>query len=243
MLQGVLPKDVELGHKIQEVTALLRHVASNYAPAAFSSSLGAEDMVLTDLIAKHAPDIQIFTLDTGRLPEETYQLLHQVRQRYALDFRTYSPRAEAIEQYVAQHGPNAFYESVELRKTCCYLRKVEPLSRALTGKRAWVTGMRHEQSSTRRALPLSEWDAEHNLEKFNPLIEWTQQDVWAYIRTHDVPYNALHDKGYPSIGCAPCTRAITAGEDIRAGRWWWEHEEALNKECGLHERKTKTILS
>ena len=238
MLQASPPKiENGLEQKTGAVIALLRRIAGDYAPVTFSNSFGAEDMVLTDLIFEHAPSIEIFTLDTGRLPEETYQLMHKVRQRYPVTMHTYSPRAEAIEQYVLKHGPNAFYESLELRKACCHLRKVEPLARALAGKKAWLTGMRRQQSQTRRELPLEEWDAEHGLQKFNPLLEWTHQDVWAYIRKFDVPYNALHDKGYPSIGCAPCTRAIAVGEDIRAGRWWWENEDEVGKECGLHEKK------
>ena len=222
--------------KVETLIALLQNIASDYAPATLASSLGVEDMVLTDLICKHAPGIEIFTLDTGRLPEETYALIHALRQRYGLEIRTYAPDTQAIEDFVRSKGPNAFYESVELRKSCCHIRKVEPLRRALSGKRAWITGLRHQQSHTRQDIPLSEWDVEHKLQKFNPLIEWTSQEVWDYVRAFDVPYNALHDKGYPSIGCAPCTRAITAGEDIRAGRWWWEHEDLVGKECGLHER-------
>ncbi|MEW6354547.1 MAG: phosphoadenylyl-sulfate reductase [Pseudomonadota bacterium] len=221
--------------KVGDTLELLRRVARDYAPAAFSSSLGAEDMVLTDLICRNGLAIEIFTLDTGRLPEETYQLMHKLRAHYGLVLQSYAPRADAVERYMREHGPNAFYESVELRKACCFIRKVEPLRRALAGKRAWITGMRRQQSTTRKELPATEWDAEHNLQKFNPLADWTQQDVWAYVRAHEVPYNALHDKGYPSIGCAPCTRAVTVGEDIRAGRWWWENESG--KECGLHEKR------
>lgn len=219
---------------------MLRSIATEYVPAGFASSLGAEDMVLTDLIAKHAPSIEIFTLDTGRLPEETYALMQQMRQRYDLTLHSYAPDTQALEKFVREHGPNAFYESVALRKACCHVRKVEPLRRALAGKKAWITGMRHQQSVARKDVPASEWDAEHTLQKFNPLIEWKHRDVWDYIRAFNVPYNALHDKGYPSIGCAPCTRAVAVGEDIRAGRWWWEHEDASAKECGLHVTGAKT---
>jgi len=156
---------------------------------------------------------------------------------YQTRLQVFFPRLETVEHYVQTHGINAFYESVELRKACCHMRKVEPLQRALKGKKAWITGMRAEQSATRTDLPLRQFDAGNGLEKFNPLSDWTEQEVWAYIRIHGVPYNKLHDQFYPSIGCAPCTRAVAVGEDIRAGRWWWENPES--KECGLHVGKTK----
>jgi phosphoadenosine phosphosulfate reductase len=221
-----------LDAKEAAAAALLLEIARDFAPAAFASSLGAEDMVLTDLIWRTGADIELFTLDTGRLPEETYRLIQECRYRYGLAIHAYAPERAAVEKYVAAKGPNAFYESIELRKECCRIRKVEPLKRALAGKRAWITGLRREQAVTRHDLPLREHDAEHGLEKFNPLIDWTTDEVWRYIHRHDVPYNALHDKGYPSIGCAPCTRSITPGEDLRAGRWWWENPET--RECGLH---------
>ena len=220
--------------KAESVKALLSKIEKDFAPAVFACSFGAEDMVLLDLIVRFAPGIKIFTLDTGRLPEETYALMKKVSERYGVKVRGYFPQARAVEEYVQQHGPNAFYESVELRKACCHMRKVEPLKRALEGKKAWVTGMRREQSVTRSDIPESEFDQDHGLHKFNPLYDWTGKEVWAYVRANTVPYNALHDKGYASIGCAPCTRAITPGEDIRSGRWWWEDEQ--NKECGLHSK-------
>jgi phosphoadenosine phosphosulfate reductase len=192
-------------------------------------------MVLTDLILKHAPKIEIFTLDTGRLPAETYDLIGKIKEHYGLNIRVYFPEATAVEAYVNQNGLNAFYESVDLRKSCCHIRKVEPLRRALKGKKAWITGMRREQAVSRQNLAESEFDADNGLQKFNPLIDWTEKEVWNYIRTNKIPYNALHDKFYPSIGCAPCTRSVTPGEDVRAGRWWWEQENG--KECGLHVRK------
>jgi len=219
---------------------LVSQIARDFAPAAFASSLGAEDMVITDLIARTGAAIEIFTLDTGRLPEETYRLIQDIRNRYDLAITAYAPDAAAVERYVAANGPNAFYESVEMRKECCRIRKVEPLKRALTGKKAWLTGLRREQSLTRADLAFREWDADHKLDKFNPLIDWSTDEVWAYVKAHEVPYSALHDKGYPSIGCAPCTRAITPGEDIRAGRWWWENPET--KECGLHFDPAKAAL-
>jgi phosphoadenosine phosphosulfate reductase len=174
-------------------------------------------------------------LDTGRLPVETYDLMARVEAHYQTKLTLYFPQHESIERYVQTHGINAFYDSINLRKDCCSMRKVEPLQRALAGQDAWVTGMRAAQASTRSSLPVREFDEGNKLEKFNPLSDWTEQEVWAYVHMHDVPYNQLHEQFYPSIGCAPCTRAIAMGEDIRAGRWWWE--DPLNKECGLHVKK------
>lgn len=221
-----------LAAKVETVIAVLRDIEQDYSPAILATSFGAEDMVLMDLICKHAPGIQIFTLDTGRLPKETYNLMQEVKTHYDKEIQVFFPDAGAIENFVTRNGPNAFYDSVDLRKQCCGIRKVEPLKRALEGKKAWLTGMRRSQSVTRAELPVSEWDDEHGLQKFSPLTDWSNGNVWAYIRAFEVPYNKLHDQGYASIGCAPCTRAITAGEDIRAGRWWWEDPES--KECGLH---------
>jgi phosphoadenosine phosphosulfate reductase len=223
-----------LQDKIAHTVEVLRRAAGEDAPVAFANSLGAEDMVLTDLIYRHVPGVEDFTLDTGRLPAETYDLLEDVRARYGRAPRIYFPRAETLEEYISSHGPNAFYSSVELRKSCCAIRKIEPLRRALRGRKAWVTGLRREQSVTRHELAVREWDAGNGLFKINPLADWSEADVWAYIRAHEVPYNKLHDRHYPSIGCAPCTRAVTQGEDVRAGRWWWELPES--KECGLHLR-------
>jgi phosphoadenosine phosphosulfate reductase len=225
----------EIQKKIDIAKSLLLDIGTDYSPAAFANSFGAEDMVLTDLICRHAVDIEIFTLDTGRLPAETYTLMQETLQRYGQRIVPYFPEHQPVEQYLREHGPNGFYESVELRKRCCYIRKVEPLKRALQGKKAWITGLRREQAPTRTDLSVKEWDEGNGLQKFNPLIDWTHQDVWDYIRHYEVPYNALHDQHYPSIGCAPCTRAISVGEDIRAGRWWWENPES--KECGLHVKK------
>jgi phosphoadenosine phosphosulfate reductase len=226
---------MDMQEKIDRVVAVLLQAAEEFSPAAFANSLGAEDMVLTDLIAKHKLDIEMFSLDTGRLPQETYDLMQEVHQHYGVPLKIYFPACTLVEEYVAQNGVNAFYDSVELRKRCCYIRKVEPLRRALAGKRAWITGMRRDQAVTRGSLEVSSFDMDHGLQKFNPLLEWSNKDVWAYIRQNDVPYNKLHDRFYPSLGCAPCTRSITPGEDIRAGRWWWENPE--DKECGLHVAK------
>lgn len=218
--------------KTGEVLQLLERIARDFAPATFANSLGAEDMVLTDLILKHKLPIQIFSLDTGRLPPETYDLMGAVEKHYKTQLTVFFPRADDIELYVRNQGINGFYDSVTLRKACCAIRKVEPLKRALAGKRAWITGMRAEQAATRGNLAVQEYDEGNGLEKFNPLASWSEKEVWTYIKENNVPYNALHDKFYPSIGCAPCTRAISPGEDVRAGRWWWENPES--KECGLH---------
>ena len=179
----------------------------------------------------------MFTLDTGRLPEETHALLETVRAKYPIAIRTYFPHAAAVETWIGQNGPNAFYKSVAQRQQCCHIRKVQPLARALAGKKSWITGLRREQSQSRQTLQSEAWDDANGLIKINPLLEWSNDDVWAYIHANRVPYNALHDRGYPSIGCAPCTRAVQPGEDIRAGRWWWE---SSSKECGLHRPEVVT---
>ncbi len=198
---------------------------------ALATSFGAEDMVLIDMMSRIRPRPRIFTLDTGRLPQETYDLIEIVRARYG-DIDVYAPEAAAVEAMVTRHGPNLFYRSVELRKLCCHVRKVEPLSRALEGLDAWITGLRRDQAPTRAAIGRAELDANGKRVKINPLADWTGDEVWTYIHAHSVPYNALHDRGFPSIGCAPCTRAVQRGEDPRAGRWWWEQD--AHKECGLH---------
>ena len=221
--------------KRAQVLALLQAASSEFSAITFANSYGAEDMVLTDIIAKEKLAIEIFSLDTGRLPAETYTLMGEVEKNYNTKPVVFFPKHEAVEDYVRSKGINAFYESIELRKACCFMRKVEPLRRALEGKQAWVTGMRAEQAATRVSLPTREFDRGNKLEKFNPLSDWTEQEVWAYIRLYAVPYNALHDQFYPSIGCAPCTRSVAMGEDVRAGRWWWE--DPKNKECGLHVKK------
>ncbi len=218
--------------KSTEVLALLKAASSELNPITFANSFGAEDMVLTDIILQNQLPIEIFSLDTGRLPVETYDLMAKTEQKYHTKLNVFFPQTSTVEFYVKTNGINAFYESIELRKSCCHMRKVEPLQRALNGKKAWITGMRAAQATTRASLPVREFDAANNIEKFNPLSDWSEAEVWAYIRLNDVPYNQLHDQFYPSIGCAPCTRAIAMGEDVRAGRWWWE--DPTNKECGLH---------
>jgi phosphoadenosine phosphosulfate reductase len=212
--------------------ATLERVAAEFSPAVFASSLAAEDMVLTDLILKSKLPIGIFSLDTGRLHQETLAVVDAVKQTYGYEIAVYRPDPSAVETYVSGKGLNAFYDSVDLRRECCHIRKVEPLGRALSGKRAWITGQRRAQSATRATLDVQEDDPAHGMVKFNPLTDWSEQDVWDYLRANNVPYNVLHDRGYPSIGCEPCTRAIQPGEDVRAGRWWWENPES--KECGLH---------
>lgn len=223
-----------LQQKVPAVQALLRRIAVEHAPAALASSLGAEDMVLADLILRDGLGIEVFTLDTGRLHNETYALLDAIAARYGTRPRVVFPRADAVEDYVNSYGINGFYSSVELRKACCYIRKVEPLRRALAGKKAWITGLRRGQSAARQEVEVRSYDPENGLIKFNPLADWSEEEVWAYIRTRAVPYNELHDRGFPSIGCAPCTRPISPGEDVRAGRWWWER--GTTQECGLHAR-------
>ncbi|MBA3754771.1 MAG: phosphoadenylyl-sulfate reductase [Nitrosomonas sp.] len=225
----------ELQSKIEPVVTILIETVRDYAPVTFANSLSAEDMVLTDIIDRHQLNIDMFSLDTGRLPQETYDLMQTVRERYKTPLRIYFPNVKQIEAYVADNGVNGFYGSIELRKACCHIRKVEPLRRALFGKHAWVTGVRREQASTRLDLKVFAYDMSNRMQKVNPLLEWSNTEVWEYLKQYKVPYNKLHDRFYPSIGCAPCTRAVTPGEDIRSGRWWWEAPET--KECGLHTGK------
>lgn len=201
---------------------------------AFATSFGAEDQVITHLLCQLETPVRIFTLDTGRLPQETYNTMERTRDHYNITIEVLAPDTRQLKKMLGEHGPNLFYESVELRKLCCNVRKVEPLRRKLATLDAWICGLRREQAVTRTGLERIEWDAANGLIKINPLADWTNRQVWQFIRTNHIPYNVLHDKGYPSIGCAPCTRAIKDGEDIRAGRWWWEHPAA--KECGLHQK-------
>lgn len=201
---------------------------------ALSSSLGAEDQVLTDMLMKINPKARIFTLDTGRLFPETYDLIDRTSRKYKTKIEVFFPEHQKVEKMVNEKGINLFYESVENRKFCCHLRKIEPLQRAFAKLDAWVCGLRAGQAVTRKDIALVEWDENNGLVKVNPLASWSEEQVWAYIHEHKVPYNALHDKGFPSIGCQPCTRAVEPGEDVRAGRWWWENPDT--KECGLHKR-------
>ncbi len=224
---------VKTGVNMHDLSAILRWAQNRYAGRiAFASSLGLEDQVVVDALVRHDIDIPVFTLDTGRLFPQAYDLLAQTETRYGIRIKILFPEAQAIESMVAEHGVNLFLVSVEKRRECCRVRKVEPLNRALSGCSAWVTGLRREQADSRSGMDLVEWDERHKLMKINPLADWSETDVRRYVKEYDVPYNLLHDRGYPSIGCACCTRAVTPGEDIRAGRWWWEREG--KKECGLH---------
>ncbi len=231
---------MSLEARVAEVVTLLSRVARDHAPVALASSFGAEDMALIDLVARHSLPIEILTLDTGRLPEETLLQIDRVRERYGLTIRVLHPDAVALEAFVAANGTNAFYRSIELRRACCAIRKAVPLARGLAGKRGWITGQRRAQSITRADLAVEECDAERGIPKFNPLADWSESDVWNYLRSNGVPHHPLHDQGYPSIGCAPCTRAVVPGEDQRAGRWWWERPE--HRECGLHPRPVNVAV-
>ncbi len=230
---------VELNNRYERLPAevLLKDFLSKYGNSiALSSSLSLEDQVLTHMICNISKNTKIFTLDTGRLFPETYDLIERTNKKYGINIQIYFPEAAKVEKMVIEKGINLFYESIENRKLCCKIRKLEPLKRAFEGLKVWICGLRREQSVTRNNLNVIEWDEVNGLIKLNPLIEWTEDQVRDYIRTNKIPYNPLHDKGYPSIGCQPCTRSILPGEDIRAGRWWWENPET--KECGLHKRSS-----
>jgi phosphoadenosine phosphosulfate reductase len=214
---------------------LLRYLLERYGcRIALASSLGLEDQVLTDMILKIDKTARIFTIDTGRLFPETYSLIDKTNRRYGIRMEVFFPENAGVEVYVRQNGVNAFYESIEKRKACCYVRKIQPLLRALSTLDVWICGLRQEQSVTRAGVKRVEWDEANRLIKINPLVYWSEQEVWDYIRAEDVPYHILHERHYPSIGCQPCTRAVERGQDVRAGRWWWENPE--HKECGLHRR-------
>jgi phosphoadenosine phosphosulfate reductase len=212
----------------------LAHLADQFpGKIVFSTSFGWEDQIITHQIFVNKLPIKVFTLETGRLFPETYYVWNRTMEMYGEPIHAYYPQHELLEQMVNAKGPNSFYESVDNRKECCGIRKVEPLKRALAGNSCWVTGIRAEQSQNRQTMESFEWDAQNELIKFHPILNWTLDEVKEYIKKHNIPYNTLHDRGFPSIGCAPCTRAIQPGEDFRAGRWWWEDQS--NKECGLHE--------
>lgn len=227
----VIREEELMGLTAQEI---LTHAAGS-APGktAFSTSLGAEDQVITHMIFSQNLAIRLFTLDTGRLFPETYELIETTSKKYGLSIEVCFPDAIQVQKMVNEKGINLFYESIENRKLCCGIRKTAPLKKALEGVEIWITGLRRDQSLTRSGLHLTEWDEGNSVLKVHPLHDWTEERVWNYIRENKVPYNPLHDKGYPSIGCQPCTRALLQGEDIRAGRWWWE--DPGNKECGIHK--------
>jgi phosphoadenosine phosphosulfate reductase len=221
--------------RVSHALGVLRDAArAHVSRVVQATSLGAEDMVVTDLIARHGLGITLATLDTGELHAETLALIPRIETRYARPVEVFRPIETAVIAFVGRHGERAMFESVDLRKTCCSVRKLEPLGRMLAGRSAWVTGLRRDQSQHRAEVPFAETEASGRV-KFNPLADWSWADVWHYIAIHDVPYNELHDRFFPSIGCAPCTRAIALGEDLRSGRWWWENESA--KECGLHVKQ------
>lgn len=212
---------------------LLKWISEKHGDkAVFSTSLGYEDQVLTQMIFSQELNIEVFTLDTGRLFPETYSVFSSTLNRYKKSIKTYYPKTELLEKLVSEKGPNSFYESVENRKECCFIRKIEPLQRALNGKEIWITGIRSEQSSNRNELKKVEWDETNKIIKIHPILDWTLYNVKDYIAKFNIPYNTLHDRGYVSIGCAPCTRSVKPGEDFRSGRWWWE--DNTKKECGLH---------
>lgn len=223
-------KNLTNTNQLEEVLSYLRK--SNIGKIVFSTSFGLEDQVITHAIFSQNIDIEVFTLDTGRLFPETYDLWSQTISKYNKSIKPYYPSAPNIEQYVTSNGINAFYDSVALRKECCKVRKIEPLNRALQGSIVWITGLRADQSENRNTANELTWEEDRQLYKYNPLLDWSIEDVKSYINDHGIPFNPLHDKGYLSIGCAPCTRAVATGEDARSGRWWWEEE--TKKECGLH---------
>lgn len=225
---------LELESKAAAIRELLCETVRRFERVVYANSLGAEAMVLTDIICSDVPQIDIVSIDTGRLHEESYELLEKLQRRYGKRIRVIYPEADALSALVAAQGVNGFFHSPEARVACCNVRKVVPFKRFVAGYSAWVTGVRREQSKARSLGAAIEWDAQHGLHKVSPLLEWTEAEVWSYIRTRKLPYNVLHDRQYPSIGCAPCTRAVLPGEDSRAGRWWWENPEG--RECGLHPR-------
>lgn len=233
------PKDFRNELRGLDAAGILKWATAKFGPrVALATSFGAEDQVLTDLWAGLGKPARLFTLDTGRLFQETYDVMHAVTKRYGLQCEVYAPDAGELAQLIEAEGPNLFFESVEKRKACCAVRKTKPLARALANLDAWITGLRRDQSVTRTEIESIEWDDAHGLYKISPLYDWSEDQVWAYIREYSVPYNALHDRGFRSIGCAPCTRAVAPGEDVRGGRWWWEQPE--HRECGLHNRPKKS---
>ena len=224
----------ELNARIHTAQEALQWASDQLHPrVAKASSFGAEDAVIVDMMIKINPRFRFFTLDTGRLPQETYDIMDAVRKRYGINLEVMFPDTDEVEEMVRKKGLNLFYESVENRRLCCGIRKVHPTDRMLGTLDGWITGLRQDQTETRRDAKIFEVDTQHNsILKINPLVDWTWDRLWEYIRANDVPYNKLLDAGYPSIGCAPCTRAVEAGQDARSGRWWWEHD--THKECGLH---------
>jgi phosphoadenosine phosphosulfate reductase len=225
--------------RVAQSLALLSEGVQRFEKVVYSSSLGAEAVVLTDLIFGNQLPIDVITIDTGRLFEQTRDLLERIERRYGRRIKVMHPESGNLQNFVARNGINSFYGSLELRQQCCHIRKVEPFMRGVRDYKAWVTGVRHEQSETRALTQPIELDERYNMYKVSPLLAWTNREIWAYIREHKLPYNPLHDMGYPSIGCAPCTRAVEPGQDERSGRWWWE--SADSRECGLQPRRPNTL--
>lgn len=238
MTPSDLPED--LRQKAAHTVSQLRAAVAEYQDVTYANSLGAESMVLTDLIWREVPQIDVFTIDTGRLFPETYDLIERIQRKYQRGMRIFYPDGSQVEGWVARTHINGFRDSLEDRQACCGIRKIQPFRRALAGKAAWVTGIRKGQSASRALASPVEWDAEYGLHKISPMLDWSENDVWTYIRNLHLPYNSLHDSGFPSIGCAPCTRAIQPGEDARSGRWWWERSDS--RECGLHPRRKAPAL-
>jgi len=235
----ILPQIAHQKDRLNIVTALQVLAREYPGKVTFSSSFSYEDQVITHAILDTGLPISIFTLDTGRMFAETYSVWSSTNEKYNTHIKAYYPKQELLQPFIEEKGPNSFYESVENRKACCFIRKVEPLKRALAGNAVWITGLRAEHSADRHNLPMVEWDESNQVIKYHPLLHWTTEEVKQYISQHQIPYNPLHDKGFVSIGCAPCTRAVKPGEDFRAGRWWWE--DADKKECGLHVHTEQVI--
>ena len=228
-----LPKS--LRERAADSVSRLKSAVAEFKNVCYANSLGSESMVLTDLIWGSVPEIEIFSIDTGRLHPETHDLIERIQRRYGRSMTIFYPESSSIEEWVGQHGINGFRDGLEQRQSCCGVRKVEPFRRAVAGRGAWVTGIRRGQSASRALAAPVEWDGEYNLHKVSPLLEWSETEIWDYIRKKRLPYNPLHDHGFPSIGCAPCTRAVQSGDEERAGRWWWERDDS--RECGLHPRR------
>jgi len=241
VFRGPHQPDTDITAKLHALETLLVQAAAEFSDIRLASSLAAEDNMLFDVVARLKLNISVFSLETGRLNAETLAVVPALQAKYGKAPTLVHPQAQAVEAYVSSHGQDAFYDSVELRKACCDVRKVEPLNRALLGAQAWITGQRRAQAATRKELPVREADETRGMVKFNPLSDWSEADIWTYIRRFAVPVNALHFEGYPSIGCQPCTRPVTLGEDIRAGRWWWE--DPTLKECGLHAGNLNRITA
>jgi phosphoadenosine phosphosulfate reductase len=235
-----LPKG--LRQRAEDSISLLRAAVADYKSVCYANSLGSESMVVMDLIARAVPEIEMFTIDTGRLFPETYDLIARLQHRYGREvLRIYYPETGQVEGWVAENGINGFRDGADQRRACCGVRKIEPFRRAVSGRGAWVTGIRRGQSASRALAAPVEWDGEYGLHKVSPLLDWSEKEVWDYIRKNKLPYNVLHDIGFPSIGCAPCTRAVQVGEDARSGRWWWERPDL--RECGLHPRRAIPTIS